>query len=147
MQRTGISGTTRPSVRCTEWMHAASYYLNTTRDQQKKSAHHLKAPVQVRRDGDKYMHRANDIGALFKNRKGKSPKSPNLTGTLELTAQVVMELAKRLATGQPAVLHLAAWRNTATGTGDKYLTIKAQLPFEAEPAAVLPFDDDDPTDF
>ena len=87
----------------------------------------------------------NNIGALFKNKKRSGPRSPHVTGVLELEPDQVTALYTRIQNGDPATLNLAGWRNIAKKTKEKYITLKAQVPFPKEPSATLPLEaDDDP---
>ena len=91
------------------------------------------------------MHTTANIGALFKNKNQRSARSPHVTGTLELSRDLLAALVKKVSAGEPPRIQLAGWRNSAARTGETYITLKAQLPYQAERAATLPFlDEDDP---
>jgi len=93
-------------------------------------------------------YKPNNIGALFKNKIRTHERAPLMTGELQLTASVIRALGRRIANGERAILRLAAWRNTAANTAERYITLKAQLPLiEKSKNATLPFEDgEDPLD-
>jgi len=66
-----------------------------------------------------------NIGALFKNARRTTEKSPILTGILELDPDLVAHLCQKSWLNKPAKISLAAWKNTSKD-GEAYFTLKAQ---------------------
>jgi hypothetical protein len=70
------------------------------------------------------------IGALFPNTKKKNPKAPALLGTIALDKQLFEELMNIYEETGEVAIQVSAWKNFAAETGDAFLTLKAQLPWE-----------------
>jgi len=67
-------------------------------------------------------------GALFPRERRKS-RSPDMLGKLVISASLVRHLCNQLDAGEEAEMQIAAWQNTS-GSGEKYLTLVAQRPWE-----------------
>lgn len=65
-----------------------------------------------------------NIGALFKNERRQTNKSPLLTGTIDLDRELVTHLYRQLESGKRARISLGGWKNISK-TGKAYYTIKA----------------------
>jgi hypothetical protein len=84
------------------------------------------------------------FGALFPNQRKKNPRAPNLMGHLDIDSELLEQLMSLYDGGESIRLQVSAWKKQASGTELPYLTIKAQLPFEAKRQSD---NDDDPNSF
>jgi hypothetical protein len=69
-------------------------------------------------------------GALFPNTNKKNPKAPSLMGTLAFDRQLFEDLMNIYEETGDVAIQVSAWKNFAAETGDAFLTLKAQLPWE-----------------
>ena len=84
------------------------------------------------------------FGALFPNQHKKNPRAPNLMGHLDIDNELLEQLMSLHDGGKPIRLQVSGWKKQASITELPYLTIKAQLPFQAKHQSD---DDDDPNSF
>ena len=82
------------------------------------------------------------IGALFPNTKKTNPKAPALIGTLRLDRCLFEELMEVYEESGDVEIQVSAWKNYASETGNQYLTLKAQIPWQQRRR-----DEDDPSAF
>ena len=97
-------------------------------------------------NNNKETEMGDGIGAIFKNKGQKKARSPHLTGTLELSPELVAALVKEIKEGRPAKLNMAGWKNIAARSGERYITVKVQTPYKHEEQSTLPIEEDDPFD-
>ena len=73
-------------------------------------------------------------GVLFKNNKKTGDKSPDMTGNLEISKEVLKDLITLANDGKPIKMRLAAWsRESEKGT--KFLSMIASKDEEFKPKA------------
>lgn len=84
------------------------------------------------------------FGALFPNQHKKNPRAPNLMGHLDIDNELLEQLMSLHDGGKPIRLQVSGWKKQASITELPYLTIKAQLPFQAKRQSD---NDDDPNSF
>jgi len=82
------------------------------------------------------------IGALFPNTKKTNPKAPALIGTLVLDRQLFEQLIEAYEDCGEVEIQVSAWKNYASETGNQYLTLIAQVPWQKRRR-----DEDDPSAF
>ena len=75
------------------------------------------------------MAYSSNTGVLFRNTGSTHPQAPQITGNLELSSELIAELWQLVNNGQQAKLRLAGWRNKAKGSGVKYITLLASIPY------------------
>tara|TARA_R100001440_G_scaffold42760_1_gene62513 strand:- start:281 stop:580 length:300 start_codon:yes stop_codon:yes gene_type:complete len=91
-------------------------------------------------------------GVLFANKKKTKQNSPDYTGNLELSDEVVNDLVSQMERGvEKPKINLAGWKKVAKKTGDTFLSLRGSA-FEERgrqsggyaPAKQEPLDDDIP---
>jgi len=64
-------------------------------------------------------------GVLFSNKKKTKETSPDYTGKLELSDEVISDLVSQMERGvEKPVLSLAGWKKTANKTGETFLSLR-----------------------
>ena len=64
-------------------------------------------------------------GVLFSNKKKTKETSPDYTGKLELSDEVINDLTDQMSRGvEKPVLSLAGWKKTANKTGETFLSLR-----------------------
>jgi len=64
-------------------------------------------------------------GVLFANKKKTKPTSPDYTGNLELSDEVVNDLVSQMERGvEKPKISLAGWKKQAKKTGDTFLSLR-----------------------
>ena len=107
--------------------------MNPFKKNKKKNLHNLQNPPSQ-----------GSFGALFPNQHKKNPRAPNLMGHLDIDNELLEQLMSLHDGGKPIRLQVSGWKKQASITELPYLTIKAQLPFQAKRQCD---NDDDPNSF
>ena len=69
-------------------------------------------------------------GRLFSNSKKTTPKAPDVTGNLEITAAVLDHLNRCAKAGRPINMELAGWRKQSRTTSGSWYSLSASVPYK-----------------
>ena len=88
-------------------------------------------------------------GVLFSNKKKTKETSPDYTGKLELSDEVINDLMDQQSRGvEKPILSLAGWKKVANKTGETFLSLRGNKYEERGQAQKIPapnpIDDEDP---
>ena len=67
-------------------------------------------------------------GVLFQNRRKMQQNHPDMTGTLEISGELLSELVRSADSGQPIKMDLSAWTKVDKN-GNKFLSLTAKKPY------------------
>lgn len=67
-------------------------------------------------------------GVLFPNSRKTQQNHPDMTGSLEISGELLIDLVCAADSGQPIKMDISAWTKTSK-TGSKFLSLTARKPF------------------
>jgi hypothetical protein len=67
-------------------------------------------------------------GVLFQNRRKTQQNHPDMTGSLEISGDLLTELVNAANNGQPIKMDISAWTKSDKN-GNKFLSLTARKPF------------------